>query len=495
MIRTVAILAAAAALASAATAAPIVTAHLIRHEANPTGLDTGFWANYRRSADIVRDFGPRPLERVNFHKWLQHEKEPGVYDFTDAFKWEKWAHLAGSTVITNINTFFTKKLNPDGMDCIPAWHVQDINDPATREAARAYLRAAVRELLEQTGTAWLALDYEMFWFALPTKPEVRESYRRWFLESAALCREVAAEMGMADRLKIGFIANTDPYDTAGHSIGSAAGPDHERQQWLLDCIAASDFVGFDTYAGGKTGDVTPEPQLRGMRFWLEHYVGDKPFYITESGFTTSVEQGDKRKGYHIRGTEAQQAAFFTAMFQALTDARKDPDDLLSKVRGYLIWKYADRSYQKEPVEQFFGLVREDGSRKPAHDAVAAALARIDADPSLSATRVASRQDLTDGLNGKPFWIRRDGGHQFDAVELRLKPGGPRKLIVETDAPVCLIARLGDGPWLTTAPEPSTRPALEIPANESEATLHIQLTAAKYPLQTRINKLVIEPKPL
>ncbi|MCX7869878.1 MAG: hypothetical protein N2322_08010, partial [Terrimicrobiaceae bacterium] len=293
-----------AALAISEASPPAVRATLSKFGENPGGLDTGFWANYRMSGAVVRDFGPRPLERVNFHKWLQHEKKPGVMDFQNAFTWEKSAHLAGSTVITNVNVFFTKKLNPEGMDCIPPWHVQDIDDSRTRAAARSYLQAFVRELLEQTGSAWLALDYEMFWFALPTKPEVRESYRQWFVEAAALCREVAAEMGLSDRLKIGFIANTDPYDTAGHSIGSPAGPGHVPQQWLLDCIAAADFVGFDTYAGGATGDVTPGPQLKAMRFWLENYVGDKPFYITESGFSTAVQEGDKRKGYHIRGTEA-----------------------------------------------------------------------------------------------------------------------------------------------------------------------------------------------
>lgn len=494
MNRVAAILAALAALVSSVSAAPLVSAWIVRYEANPTGLDTGFWANYRRSANIVRDFGPRPLERVNFHKWRQHEKAPGVYDFTDAFKWERWAHLAGSTVITNINTFFTKKLNPEGMDCIPESYTQDINNPETREVARRYLRAAVRELLEQTGGAWLALDYEMFWFALPTKPEVRESYRKWFLEAAALCREVAKEMGMADRLKIGFIANTDPYDTAGHSIGSPAGPEHEKQQWLLDCIAAADFVGFDTYAGGATGDVTPEPQFKAMRFWIENYVGDKPFYITESGFTTSVEAGDTRKGYHIRGTEAQQAEFFTAMFRALTEAHKDPSDPLSKVRGYLIWKYADRGYQEDPVEAYFGLVREDGTRKPAHAAVAAELARIDADPVLSAWQIASQTDLPAGGS---FAIERDGGLRFEAVDLVVKSAGdtPLRLAVESETPVCLIVRVGDRTWLTTHPEESTTSAIDLPALPvgQETRLQVQFTAAKYPLRARINKLTIQPK--
>lgn len=475
------------------SAAPVVSAELLQLEANPTGLAAGFWTNYRMSADIVRDFGPRPLERVNFHKWLQHEKQPGTIDFTDAFRWEEWGHLAGSTVITNVNTFFTRQLNPNGMECIPESYAQDIDDPETRAAARLYLRAFVRELLKTTGTAWLALDYEMFWFALPTTPGIRESYRTWFLESAALCREVAAEMGLADRLKIGFIANTDPYDTAGHSIGSPAGPGHEPQSWVLDCIAAADFVGLDTYAGGADRSKTPEKQLRAMRFWLEHYVGDKPFYITESGFTTSVEEGDDRQGYHIRGTETEQAAFFTAMFQALTSAREDASDPLSKVRGYLIWQYADRGDQEDLVEKHLGLIRLDGTRKPAHGAVAAELARIDADAALSAWKIVRSRAIS---GGEPFDIFRDGGSRFDAVDLTIRPesDSPHVLVVDSDHPVCLIVRVGARTWLTTHPEASTTSAIELPSLPAgeEVSLQVQFTAAKYPLQTRITSLRLGP---
>ncbi len=469
---------------------------LVHYEPNPTGLNTGFWANYRRSADIVRDFGPRPLERVNFHKWSQHEKKPGSYDFKDAFKWERWAHLAGSTVITNINTFFTHKLNPDGMNCIPEFYKQDINDAATRDAARRYLEAAVRKLLEETGGAWIALDYEMLWFALPVKPHIRESYRDWFIESATLCRKVAGEMGMADRIKIGFIANTDPYDTAGHSIGSPAGPDHVPQQWLKDCIAAADFVGLDTYAGGAQDDVTPFYQLRAMRFWLDYYVGDKPFYITESGFSTATEQGHYSKGYHIRGTEAQQAEFFTAMFRELCAARAEVANPLSKVRGYLIWKYADRSDQEDPVEAYLGLTREDGSRKPAHAVVAEALSKIDSDPKLSAWRVSGSRDLsTEVRAGKPFEVSRDGGLDFDVIEFDITPAtsAPLMLRMRTSEPVCLLVSVNDAQWLTTHPNTSTEPRIHLPelAKGRKSRIAIQLTSPKYPLKTHVTGLWIE----
>lgn len=487
-----AVLAAVAAVGFAGCSRPvpgterIVKAERVRYAENPTGLATGFWANYRRSADIVRDFGPRPLERVNFHKWSQQEKAPGEYDFANAFKWECWAHLAGSTVITNVNTFFTKKLNPDGMDAIPSFYAQDIADPVTREAAKRYLAAFVKELLETVGTAWLALDYEMIWFAMPTKPEVRQAYRDWFLESAEICRQTARNLGMAEQLKIGVIVNTDPFDTAGHSLGSPAEPVHEPQAWLMDCVKAADFLGIDTYAGGAEGVVTPEKQLRVIRFWMDHYAGDQPVYITESGFTTSAESETEAKGYHIRGTEVQQAAFFEAMFAALAASRGDRSDPVSRLRGYCIWKYADRNDEADPVERHFGLVRDDGTRKPAHRVVAAALAKLDADPVLAATmRVGADDVLRVVRAGKAVPLRVEGGMDFDALEIRVGEG-VSALEIETVGKVCFLARVDGGAWITSHPDPAV--AFRIPLPGGPSRIEIRVTGAKYPLETAVSTI-------
>lgn len=477
---------AAALLASLFAAAPACTAPAVTasnkttYEANPAALLTGFWANYRHSGDVLRDFGPRPVERVNFHKWWQHETAPGVFDFSTAFNHERSAHLAGSTVITNVNTFFTYTLNPEGMTAMPKWVVQDITNPATRAAARVYLENFTRELLAQVGPCWLALDYEMLWFAKPITQKIRDDYRAWFLESAALVRQVAADAGMPGALKIGVIVNTDPFDTAGHSIGSPA-KNHVPQSWLADCIAVADWVGFDTYAGGATRDLTPEPQLAAMRFWLEHYVpAEKPFLITESGFSTSRDHGDTATGYHIRGTEAEQASFFEKMFERLGAARRDPADPLHRVAGYLVWKYKDRHYL-DPLENHFGLVRRDGSRKPAHATVATALRRIDRDPALAASRVAKVEPVA---LGQPLRLTRTTGQDYEALTFSVT--GPAVLEIATDSPVVLLAELADGPLLSTHPEVATTHRLELPPGDLRVKLSI--TAPRYPVSTTLTSL-------
>ncbi|HMO26764.1 MAG TPA: hypothetical protein PKB10_10885, partial [Tepidisphaeraceae bacterium] len=481
--------------ATAPAAQPTIeSARVVRHVENPDGLQVGFWANYRMSGAVLADFGPRPFERVNFHKWAQFERQPGRYEFENRFKWEQWAHLAGSSVITNVNTFFTLRLNPEGMQAIPGHLPQDITDPHTRAAAGRFLRAFTQQLLKEVGTAHLALDYEMIWFAKPTRPEIRQAYRDWFVESAEICRAAAREMGMSDRLTIGVIVNTDPFDTAGHSIGSPARPKHVPQQWLLDCVGVADWVGIDTYAGGHARRVTPDDQLRVIQFWIDHYVGGKPVWITEAGFTTSRAAGDASDGYHIRGTEGEQAAYFEALLGALRHAKRDRSNPLHAVRGIGIWKYADRADEQSLVERHFGLVRSDGTRKPAHAVVFRPLREIDRDPRLAPTRTTETRDVLAQLRGRqPVSIGRAGGTTFDELELRITPASPSiSLEIDTADAVCVMVGAGDR-WFSTHPATSRRSKIEISGltPSAPAVLRVRVAAERLPMETRIVGVRVE----
>jgi hypothetical protein len=462
------------------------SAKLVRYVENPRGLSVGLWANYSRSGDVLRDFGPRPIERVNFHKWSQFERPDGTIDLTNAFKWESSAQSVGSTVITNLNTFFTLRLNPEGMGAIPPHYVQDITNPDTRRAARKFLRAFVKKMLQELGGAWLVLDYEMIWFAKPVTQEIRNNYRDWFLEAASIAREAAAEIGMSDRLRIGVVVNTDPFDTAGHSVGSPA-VNHRPQDWLLDCVRASDFLGIDTYAGGHDRIVTPEHQLRAIRFWIEHYAGDKPVYVTEAGFTTSREAGDTSNGYHIRGSEAEQAAYIDALFAALVRARSDPADLLGRVKGICIWKYADREEETSLVERHFGLVRSDGTRKPAHARLKAAIDAIESDPTLSPFLVEPGVDVLPALQARhPIELSRVDGQNFHGLRVELDGSvekHPVRLRVVTDKTATLMVRRGDSAWQTTHPKQGTVHELVLPP--SDGTLDIRFGSPRFPANIRI----------
>lgn len=461
----------------------------ITYEPNPGGLQIGFWANYNRTADILRDFGPRPVERVNFLKWRQIEKSPGQYDWKNAFLFERYAHMAGATVVTNINTIFTSRINPQGMECIPETYPQDITDPKTRAAARRFLAAATEEMLAQAGSVWLALDYEFLWFGNPKTPEIRKAYRDWFVESAALIRETAAKLGAADRVKIVIIVNTDPYEVAQVLLGSPASPKHTPQKWMLDCVRAADIFAIDTYAGGNAPKVSAQSQLEVIRFWIKYYALDRPVFVTESGCSTSREHGDTTRGYHLRGTEAEQAAFFKEMFAALEERRHDPQ--LRRLAGYCVWSYLDQGTDPSVTNDAFGLRRADNTPKPAFAVVGEAIARLESSPKNTPVRQSAARDITADLSeGRPVTLHRKDGVSYDTVRFTLTPPeaqAARFLELETSTPVSYTARVGEAPWSTSLPETSTRHriALDSLPSGTVSRILVNFTAPVFPVETQL----------
>ena len=113
-------------LATAARANPsleLETLRRVHQEPNPRGLLLGFWANHDRSDAVLRDFGPRPVERVDFTRWAAVERSPGQYTRPE---WNalRRAHLNGSTIITSVNTIFTREVQPASGSAIPAFYPQ-----------------------------------------------------------------------------------------------------------------------------------------------------------------------------------------------------------------------------------------------------------------------------------------------------------------------------------------------------------------------------------
>lgn len=465
------------------------------YEENPDGLQIGLWAGYVHSPDVLRDFGPRPLERVNFHKWEQFEPEPGVIELEDAFLSEQWAHLAGATVITNVNLFFSHQLNPEGMHAMPRHVVPDLEHPETRAAALHFLDRFVESLLNETGTAWLVLDYEMLWFARPVNADIRRAYRDWFVEAAAAARETAARLGMAEQLKLGVVVNTDPFDTARRLLGNGTWPYHRPESWLLDCAAVADFFAIDTYAGGFRNSVSPKAQLDVIRFWIRHYAGDLPVYITESGFSTSREHGDDRRRYHIRGTEQEQAAFFQEMFRVLEKKNEDPD--LRRIRGYCIWKYKDRKSEPDLLERHFGLRHDDSgsTAKPAFQVVAEAIQRIERNSEIAPVRLVSSSPVAHPIDStNPVPLSRLSGTEYHVLHADLRVPAQSAdsyyLEVETSDPVGIIVRLGDSRWLTSHRRESSLHRFQIPDLEpgSGVPVALQVTGFRFPVATDLLKL-------
>lgn len=105
---------------------------------NPAGLQIGFWPNYRRMPEVLKDFGLRPTERVDCTNWASVETKPGVYDWSKCFNNSLLAHLCGSAVINNINVSFSKEINPKGKHAIPEFYPPRITNPETPALRQEY---------------------------------------------------------------------------------------------------------------------------------------------------------------------------------------------------------------------------------------------------------------------------------------------------------------------------------------------------------------------
>ncbi|MEM9083549.1 MAG: hypothetical protein AAGB34_08135 [Planctomycetota bacterium] len=472
---------------------------LNHHEPNPGGLQVGFFPNYDFSKDVLLDFGPRPIERANFHKWYQYELEDGSYDFSGAFDEGQRANLAGASVVSNLDIFHTHRLNPQGMHAMPPWYEPDITNPKTRAAAVKFVRAFTREMLTKLGSVKLVFDYEPFWFALPQTPEIRKNYRDWFVEAVGHARAAATEMGQSDQLEIGMIVNSDPYDVAERLIGSPALPEHTPQSWLLDCVRASDFIGIDTYAGGAYGSPSPEYQLRAMRFWIEHYALDRDVYVTESGFSTVREHDPSSTGYHARGTEQEQADFYDQMFQELIHAKQDPTDPLARIEVFCVWNYMDWEDDQSMLERHFGIKKRNGTAKPALGVIRKQIDRIESEPILAPTRVTRSQDVTNTLASTPLTIERINGTAFSSLDLTIAHdniGKPLELTIVTEDPVCVHAHVEGVGWSTSHPELQRVTTLNLPISTDQSRTHVRVlvTSESYPLRTQVTDIRLTAAP-
>jgi len=462
--------------------------------ANPSGIGVGFWANYSCSRQVVEKFGLRPLEREGFSTWRSIEKSPGVYTWTGRLESEKNAHRAGATVITSVNMMFTKQMNKDGMDAIPSFYVQDIRDPATRAAAKRFLAAFVENALNELGTVVLVPDYEFLWFVLPRTPELRETYRDWFVEAAGVCRETAKKMGRSGDLKVACIFNTNPLETSKGLIGGGNPPGHVPQQWIKDVVAASDIAAIDSYAQDRTAPTSAGTFFDVVKFWVENYVHNKTIYITENGFSSCEEHGKTPPGYHARGTEAEQAEYFKNVFSTLQHKGEAGYAFLANVKGYCIWMYRDSSEKGDPVECYFGVVRADGSPKPACKSIQDGIGALEKS-RLSPWLGQPPRNVTVMLNsGLGVDLNYTDGFEHDFLEIALNaPAAGQNTVVEFhfDCPVSLVAELPGGVWKTITDEKKlqTLSIDNLPAGTS--VVRIFATASRFPVRTKLEQVVLK----
>ncbi|MDR2675286.1 MAG: hypothetical protein LBC18_10615 [Opitutaceae bacterium] len=495
-------------LGADATDVSVCTMRKLVFSPNPGGLQVGFWANYNNSWQILSDFGPRSFERVGFHKWAMIEKAPGVYDWGSGrgiFYSDKNAHLAGADVITNVNMFFTRVLNARGMDAIPPFYAQDITQPETRRAAREFLAAFVTRLLAEVGAVKLILDYEVFWFGLPKTPEIRETYRDWFVDAAGVCRDTARSLGKEHLLQIGCCANPDPLN-AEKLLGAAAGPGHVPQQWLLDVVASGDFSTLDSYPQTKADPSSPAAFFDEAKFWLDYYAGEKPVFVTENGFSSAGGHGFVKPGYHARGTEIEQAEFFGRVFAAFAQRNRTELAFLKKIRGYGIWMYRDMPNPGNLLEQHFGITRMDGSRKPAWQTVKAGIELVENNPELAPVALVAVEPVVPAqIASGGLVLAYESGASYQALELtvRMPAGiGAVELVAELDEPACLIVRDRQGGWtggfsrhkagLGMAGNPVVRLPVGAGREARDRVLVLYFTQERFPCKVLLRSLTVTP---
>jgi hypothetical protein len=462
---------------------------------NSTGLAFGFWPSPNKQDLVFRDFGKRTTSRIDFRGWNMIEATKGKYTWNGVFDNVKKSHRYGETPIISVNISFSKQITKQ-KQTIPDFYYPRITDPETRAAAKRFLYAYVQELLQQAGSAMLSIDYEINSnYLLPKDFEgIRtKEWSEWYVEAAKTARQAAADMGMSEQLKLVPIVNGDPIDS--DSI-YRKGP--KANQWLLDVVAASDYLGIDTYhlnvVKGQEPDVTdPKSTIDIIRFWIDNYAGAKDVILCENGFTSVTEifpdiTWKKKEKY--AGTEQQQLTYYRRLFSELEKANKPDGVFHNKLRGFHIWSYMDnRSTRKGDYEQSFGLVRLNGTTKPAFGEVRDGIARLERDPFFNPVRVARTENVTERLtvSEQGVALAYNDGNDYDALQVTL-PIGSSTIKIVTEKPGYLLAGINDQFWIAQADSAKTEFNLDLAPNVSgnqPISVKLFFTGTVFPFQQQV----------
>jgi hypothetical protein len=349
---------------------------------NPTGLQVGFWEVFNQQAVTLKSMGKRPISRGNFESWIKLETAPGVYSFPTVSPYTV-THRYGEQVLATINISFSSAITP-GKETIPSFYTNDIADPTTRAAAKKFLYAYVQYLLKQVGPVLLTIDYEIIsnWklFGADSGRDARAAtWGAWYVEAAGVARQAAADLGLSRQLKLQPTVNGNPFAPNNPIAKGAA-----ANRWLVDVIAKSDSLALDTYHTDPNLPVQdPTNTIKIIQFWIENFAGDKEVNITENGFTTITEQDPtitrQQRDMKLTGTEQEQAEYYAALFPRLLAENKPGGLFQNKLRSINLWSIVDNSRADAKDDIYFGLVRLDGTEKPAASVVRSAIKTLETD--------------------------------------------------------------------------------------------------------------------
>ena len=462
-----------------------------RAERNPTGVQFGFWPNYGLMPQVTADLGRRPIYRSGFGNWSVVEKEKGQYDWGKIFDDYALAHRCGASVFANINVIWSREVSPKNKQAIPDFYPPRITRPETREAAKRFVYAYVQELLRRVGNVFLTFDYEFPYNYRTAKPENRREYRNWYVEACETARRAAADLSMSESLLLLPIVNGNPLGQANQMLGGGDAGRHQPQKWLLDVVAASDGLGIDTYGYDPAHPGSADVMLNTLRFWKDNYAQGKPIYVTENGYS-SVLQDDPSYNLpkqHARGTEADQRQYFANAIQGLLEWNRPGGPLDNQVRAFCLWMYRDQETGKDdPLEDHFGLLRMDGSKKPAWQSVQQGFQKAESAEATQPSRVVASEDVTDVLKSGTAPVRLAFSTGTDFEYLHCEASSPAEgqacaLTIATRNPGEVLVCVNGKHWIATVDENQDRYRLDVGefiAPKEKNTFDIYFTGSAFP---------------
>ncbi|XZF15676.1 T9SS type A sorting domain-containing protein [Chitinophagaceae bacterium MMS25-I14] len=347
-----------------------VAIHKLVAKPNPTGMALGFWEVFSGQQLTLDSIGKRPTSRVDFRDWdtIEDNDTAGLYHFQGVFDNFKKAHNYGETILGAVNVCFTDKVTPNKRS-IPSYYNGSISNPTTRAAAIRFIKAYVREALTEVGALTLTIDYEVCSNYKLSSPDTSTDKRgmtrldratewgNWYADASAAARFIADSMGMSNRLKLQPIVNGNPLDP-GNPISQ--GPTHNP--WLIQVVDSSDYLALDTYQSDSIySNTSAQTTFNIIKFWTDSFSHGKGVIVTENGFNTvtSYDPGKTRedRGYKTTGTEADQATFYTNIFNQLSSSNAASGIFHNKLRSYNIWSICDNITKDTSDEDYyFGIV-------------------------------------------------------------------------------------------------------------------------------------------
>jgi len=459
--------------------------------ANPTGLQMGFFSG-RDDAGMTVDFGKRTMCRSMAAHWRELEPKKGVYNFNHpGFALIKREIEFGQTPTIGLGLCFEPS--------VPPFYTGALKNPETQKAANNFIHALTRHLLTNFGPCNLIIDGEVI-TALPITPQNKDSWAKWYVELAKSARKAAADVGKPEQIKVMPVFNGNPFRNRITQGGAGAA----SNKWLREVVEASDYVGVDTYFYDPAKGVTnAEYTIRILQYWIDICGGKKDVIVQEHGFSTALgaKPGLKtmQAGTKYGGTEAQQAEYFKNLCVALKKANQPDGPLRNRLRGFMVYYYKDPPSGAERArsddmfwKQHFGVVRGDGTKKPALVTLREGFRLLQDDPVLNPVKLASAVDAT----GKwPVSLSYKQGTEYDRLHC-VYPGGDREfsgaciLNVKTAKSGMLLVCVNGAGWLVGDDDARTEHRVDVTkymakSKGGENVIDLYFTSQKWPFEQEV----------